>query len=69
MGYFLDVNSTSHSSHVGPAFRPDVRAEARTHMENTCGQSSCWDAAMLPEALIGTNVKASAPEQAIEGGY
>ena len=29
----LDTYSNSLSSHVGRAFRPDVRAEARTHME------------------------------------
>jgi hypothetical protein len=27
----LEANFAPHSSPVGPAFRPDVRAEARTH--------------------------------------
>jgi hypothetical protein len=31
-------------SHVGPTFRPDVRAEARAHMEKGPRHSTCGDA-------------------------
>jgi hypothetical protein len=50
---FLTTPAYRVKSHVGPAFRPDVWAEARTHRRNVIGQKQ-----QSPPAIIKCRIGA-----------